>query len=52
MLTYEIYNLMVGNIGPIADFDVKIVNMQNIFYMMGNSQLKITFMLNEWAASR
>jgi len=52
MLTYEIYNLMVGNIGPIADFDVNIVNIQNIFYMMGNRQLKIIVMLNEWAASR
>jgi hypothetical protein len=32
---------MMGNIGPIANFDVKIGNIQNIFYMMGNSMLKM-----------
>ena len=37
---------MMGNIGPLAIFEVKIGNKQNIFYMMGNSRLKLTFMLN------
>jgi hypothetical protein len=40
---------MIGNIGPIANFDVKIGNIQNIFYMMGYSELKLTFTLDEWA---
>ena len=43
---------MMGNIGPIANFDVKIGNIQKIFYMMGYSKLKLTFTLNEWAISK
>ena len=36
-------------LGPIANFNVKIENIQNIFYMMGYGKLKLTFTLNEWA---
>ena len=43
---------MMGNIGPLAIFEVKIGNIQNIFYMMGNSRLKLTFMLNLWAVGK
>ena len=43
---------MMGNIGPLAIFEVKIGNIQNIFYMMGNSRLKLTFMLNLWAVDK
>ena len=43
---------MMGNIGPIANFDVKIGNIQNIFYMMGYSKLKLIFTLNEWAVGK
>ena len=39
----------MGNIGPIANFDVKIGNIRNIFYMMDHSELKLTFTLDEWA---
>jgi len=39
----------MGNIGPIANFDVKIGNLRNIFYMMGYSKLKLTFALDERA---
>ena len=46
---YTKYILMMGNIGPIANFDVKIGNIRNIFYMMGYSELKLTFTLDEWA---
>ena len=42
----------MSNIGPIANFDVKIGNIRNIFYMMGNSRLKLTFMLNLWAIDK
>ena len=35
---------MMGNIGPLAIFEVKIGNIQNIFYMMGNSRLKLTLL--------
>ena len=45
-LKYAKYILMMGNIGPSAIFEVKIGNMQNLFYMMGNSRQKLTFMLN------
>jgi hypothetical protein len=38
---------MMGNIGPIANFDVK---KGNLLYMMGYSELKLTFnTLDEWA---
>ena len=40
---------MMGNIGPIAIFDAKIGNIRNILYLMGNSKLKLTFMLSLWA---
>ena len=42
---------MMGNIGHIANFDVKIRIYKKIFYMMGNSQLKmiVTGMLSGWA---
>ena len=43
---------MMGNIGPIANFDVKIRNTRNIFYMMGNSELKLTFTLDEWSVGK
>ena len=43
------YILMMGYIGPIANVAVRIVNIQITFNMMGNSQLKMVFMLNEWA---
>ena len=49
---YTKYILMIGNIGPIANFDVKIGNKRNIFYMMGYSELKLTFTLDEWAVGR
>ena len=42
----------MGNSGPIANFDVKIGNIQNIFYMMGYSKLKLTVTLNEWAVGK
>ena len=42
----------MGNIGPIANFEVKIGNKLNIFYMMGNGRLKLTFMLNLWAVGK
>ena len=42
---------MMGNIGHIANFDVKIRNIQNIFYMMGYGKLIFTFKLNEWAVA-
>ena len=51
-MKYKKYTLMMGIIGPLAIFEVKIGNMQNIFYMMGNSRLKLTFMLNLWAVGR
>ena len=37
---------MMGNIGPIANFDVKIGNIRKIFYMMGYRKLKLRFRLN------
>ena len=43
---------MIGNIGPISNFNVKMGNIQNIFDMMGYSKLKLTFTLNEWAISK
>ena len=49
---YTKYILMMGNIGPIANFDVKIGNIRNIFYMMGYSELKLTFTLDEWAVGK
>ena len=55
MRTYEIfkrYFIVRGNIGPLAIFEVKIGNIQNIFYMMGNSRLKLTFMLDLWAVGK
>ena len=47
----------MGNIGPLAIFEVKIGNIQNVckmyvFYMMGNSRQKLTFMLNLWAVGK
>ena len=42
----------MGNIGPIANFDVKIGNIRNIFYMMGYSELKLTFTLDELAVGK
>ena len=51
-MKYIKYILMMGNIGPLAIFEVKIGNIQNIFYMMGNSRLKLTFMLNLWAVGK
>ena len=43
----------MGNIGPIANFDVKIGNIRNIFYMMlGYSELKLTFTIDEWAVGK
>ena len=41
----------MGNIGPI-DFDVKIGNEGNIFYMMGYSELKLTFTLDDWTLGK
>ena len=44
---------MMGNIGPIANVDVKIGNKRNIFYMMGYSELlKLIFTLDEWAVGK
>ena len=44
---------MMGNIGPLAIFEVKIRNIQNIFNMlMGKSRLKLTFLLNLWAVGK
>ena len=40
---------MVGNIRPIATFAVKI---GNIFYMMGYSEQKMIFALNEWVVGK
>ena len=40
---------MMGNIGHIANFDVKIGNIRIIFYMMGYSELKLAFTVDEWA---
>ena len=51
-LKYTKQILMMGNIGPLARFYVKIRDMQNIFYMMGYSELKMTFTLNEWAVGK
>ena len=42
----------MGNIGPIANFDVRIGNIQNLFFMLGNSKPKLTYMLNEWAVGK
>ena len=42
----------MGNIGPIANFDVEIGNSRNIIYMMGYSELKLTFTLDEWAVGK
>ena len=40
---------MMGNIGPLARiFEVRIGNIRNILCMMGNSKLKLTFMLYLW----
>jgi hypothetical protein len=44
---FSIVYLMIGNIGPIAKFYVKMGNLRNIFYMMGYSELKLTFKLDE-----
>ena len=50
---YTKYILMMGNIGrPLARYYVKIGNIQNIFYMMGYSKLKLTFMLYLWAGDK
>ena len=43
---------MWGNIGSIVNSDVKIGNIRNIFYMVGYSELKLTFTLNEWAVGK
>jgi hypothetical protein len=37
--------LMMSNIRPLSRFDENIGNIQNIFYLMGNSNLKMKFML-------
>ena len=42
----------MSNIGPIANFDVKIGNIRYILYLMGYSELKFTFTLNEWAVGK
>ena len=42
----------MGNIRPIANFDVNIGNISKIFYMMGNSPLKMTFILNKGAVGK
>ena len=39
----------MGNIGPLAIFEVKI---GNILYMMGNSKLKLTFTIYLWAVGK
>ena len=49
---YTKYILMMGNIGPIANFDVKIENIRSILYMMGYTELKLTFTLDEWAVGK
>ena len=49
---YAKYFLMMGNIGPIASFNVKIGNNKNIYFMMGYGELKLTFTLNEWAVGK
>jgi len=49
-MKYAIYSLMMGNIAPLAIFEVKIGNI--FIYMMGNSKLKLTFMLYLWAAGK
>ena len=43
---------MMGNIGPLARFDENIRNIKNIFFMMGNSKLKMTFMHYLWAVGK
>jgi hypothetical protein len=44
-MKYEKYIFMMGNIRPIANFDVKIGNIRNKLNMMGYNELKLTFML-------
>jgi hypothetical protein len=36
----------------LARFDENKGKIQNLFYMMGYSNLKMTFTLNEWAAGK
>ena len=42
----------MGNIEPLAGFYVKIGHLKYIFYMMGYSKLKMTFMLYLWAVGK
>ena len=42
----------MGDIGPIANFDVKIGIILNIFHRMGYSELKLTFTPDEWAVGK
>ena len=51
-MKYSKHILMMGNIGPLAIFEVNIGNIRNIFYMMGYSELKLTFTLDEWAVGK
>ena len=44
-MKYEKYFFMIGNMRPIANFDVKIGNIRNKLNMMGYNELKLTFML-------
>ena len=39
----------MGNIGPLGILEMKIGNIRNILCMMGNSKLKLTFMIYLWA---
>ena len=50
----EIYKIYCndGQYRTFGIFDVKIGNIQNIFYMMGLSELKLTFTLDEWAVGK
>ena len=43
---------MMGNIGPLAILEVKIGNIRTIFCMTGDSRLKLTFTLDEWAVGK
>jgi hypothetical protein len=42
----------MGNFGPLAIFEENIGNIKYVFCIMGNSNLKITFMLHLWAVGK
>ncbi len=54
MRTYEIYKIYFndGQYRTFGNFRDEYRKYSNLFYMMGNSRLKLTFMLNSWAAGK